>query len=70
MRARSLERLADAGAEFEKLDDAIEEMESDAKEMQKHSEELEDRAEKVKSDWRAKQADDKVPGAQPSLDTD
>jgi len=51
--------------EREKLDEAVEAMESDAKEMQDHSEELDDRAEKVKSDWHAKQADEAVPGAQP-----
>ena len=55
--------------ERERLDEAIEEMEFDAKKMQEHSEELADRAEKVKSDWRAKQADEAVPGAQPSRDT-
>ena len=55
--------------ERERLDEAVEEMEFDAKKMQEHSEELADRAEKVKSDWRAKQADEAVPGAQPSRDT-
>ncbi len=56
--------------EREKLDQAVEDMESDAKDMQEHSEELDDRAQKVKSDWRAKQADDAVPGAQLPPDTD
>jgi len=56
--------------EREKLDEAIEDMELDAKEMQERSEELADRAEKVKSDWRAKQADESVPGAQPAPDTE
>jgi hypothetical protein len=53
-----------------KLDEAVEDMESDAKEMQERSEELADRTEKVKSDWRAKEADDAVPGALPSPDDD
>ena len=56
--------------EREKLDEAVEDMESDAKGMQERSEELADRTEKVKSDWRAKQADDAVPGARPSPDDD
>jgi len=56
--------------ERERLDEAIEDMESAATEMQERSEELDDRAKAVKSDWRAKQADDAVPGAQPSRDTD
>ena len=56
--------------ERERLDEAIEDMESVATEMQERSEELDDRAKAVKSDWRAKQADDAVPGAQPSRDTD
>jgi len=39
--------------------------------MQEHSEELADRAEKVQEATGApKQADDAVPGAQPSRDTD
>jgi hypothetical protein len=45
-------------------------MESVAREMREHSEELADWAEKVKSDWRAKQADEALLGAQPSRDTD
>jgi hypothetical protein len=56
--------------EHERLDEAIADMESDATEMQERSEELEDRAKTVESDWRAKQADDGVPGAQPSPDSD
>jgi hypothetical protein len=56
--------------EREKLDEAVEDMELDAKEMRERSEELAGRAEKVKSDWRAKQADESVPGAQPSPDSD
>jgi hypothetical protein len=45
-------------------------MELDAKKMLERSEELAGRAEKVMSGWRAKQADEAVPGAQPSRDTD
>jgi phage shock protein A len=56
--------------EREKLDEAVEDMELEADEMRERSEELADRAEKVKSDWRAKQADESVPGAQPSPDSD
>jgi phage shock protein A len=56
--------------EREKLDEAVEDMELEAKEMRERSEELADRAEEVKSDWRAKQADESVPGAQPSRDSD
>jgi hypothetical protein len=56
--------------ERDKLDEAVEDMELVAREMQERSQELAGRAEKVKSDWRAKQADESVPGAQPSRDTD
>jgi prefoldin subunit 5 len=43
--------------ERKKIDEAVEDMETAATEMRERSEELADRAEKVKSDWRAKQAD-------------
>jgi prefoldin subunit 5 len=56
--------------ERERLDEAIEDMESVATEMQERSEELDDRAKAVKSDWRAKQANEAVAGAQPSPDSD
>jgi hypothetical protein len=52
----------------EKLDEAVEDMRSDAEEMQERSEELGDRIEDSRSDWRRKQQDDAVPGAQPPLD--
>jgi hypothetical protein len=52
----------------EKLDEAVEDMRSDAEEMQERSEELGDRIEHTRSDWHRKQQDDAVPGAQPPLD--
>ena len=52
----------------EKLDEAVEDMQSDADEMQERSEKLGDRIDETRSDWRAKQQDDAVPGAQPPLD--
>jgi hypothetical protein len=54
--------------EDDKLDEAVEDMQSDAEEMQEHSEELGDRIEETRSDWHAKQRDPAVPGAQPPLD--
>jgi hypothetical protein len=54
--------------EDDKLDEAIEDMQSDAGEMQERSEELGDRIEQARSDWHAKQRDPAVPGAQPPLD--
>lgn len=52
----------------ENLDEAVEDMRSDAEEMQERSEELGDRIEHTRSDWHRKQQDDAVPGAQPPLD--
>jgi len=52
----------------EKLDEAVEDMRSDAEEMQERSEELGDGIEHTRSDWHRKQQDDAVPGAQPPLD--
>lgn len=54
--------------EDDKLDEAIEDMQSDAEEMQERSEELGDLIEETRSDWHAKQRDPAVPGAQPPLD--
>jgi hypothetical protein len=54
--------------EDEKLDEAVEDMQSDADEMQERSEKLGDRIDETRSDWRSKQQDDAVPGAQPPLD--
>ena len=54
----------------EKLDEAVEDMQSDADEMQERSEKLGDRIDETRSDWRANQQDDAVPGAQPPLDGD
>jgi hypothetical protein len=54
--------------EDDRLDEAIEDMQSDAEEMQERSEELGDRIEETRSDWHAKQQDPAVPGAQPPLD--
>jgi hypothetical protein len=52
----------------EKLDEAVEDMESDADEMSERSEKLGDRIDATRSDWRSKQQDDAVPGAQPPPD--
>jgi DNA-binding ferritin-like protein len=52
----------------EKLDEAIEDMQSDADEMQERSEKLGDHIDETTSAWRSKQQDDAVPGAQPPLD--
>jgi hypothetical protein len=52
----------------EKLDEAVEDMQSDADQMQERSEKLGDRIDETRSDWRANQQDDAVPGAQPPLD--
>jgi hypothetical protein len=52
----------------EKLDEAVEDMRSDAEGMQERSEKLGDRIEHTRSDWHRKQQDDAVPGAQPPLD--
>jgi hypothetical protein len=51
-----------------RLDEAVEDMQSDADEMQERSEKLGDRIDETRSDWRSKQQDDAVPGAQPPLD--
>ena len=48
-----------------RVDQAVEHMRSDVEEMEERSEELGDRVQKTKSDWRSKQQDDAVPGAQP-----
>jgi len=52
----------------EKLDEAIEDMTSDAGEMQERSEELGKNIEEARSDWHSKQQDAGVPGAQPRVD--
>lgn len=52
----------------EELDEAVEDMRSDAEEMQERSEKLGDRIDEARSDWRSKQQDDAVPGARPPLD--
>jgi hypothetical protein len=57
------ERSAD-----EQLDEAVEDMQSDAEGMQERSEKLGDAIEDAESDWHAKQQDDAVPGAQPPPD--
>ena len=46
----------------EKLDEAVEDMRSDAEGMQERSEKLGDRIEHTRSDWHRKQQDDAVPG--------
>jgi hypothetical protein len=56
--------------EDEKLEEAVEEMRSDAEEMQERSEELGESIEKTRSDWGSKQQDEAVPGAQPPLDNE
>ena len=56
--------------EDEKLEEAVEEMRSDAEEMQERSEELGESIETTRSDWRSKQQDEAVPGAQPPLDNE
>jgi hypothetical protein len=63
-------RVEHEGRADENLDEAVEEMRSDAEEMQERSEALGDDIDDVRSDWRAKQQDDAVPGAQPPLDDD
>jgi len=52
----------------EKLDEAIEDMRSDAGEMQERSKELGKRIEETRRDWHSKQQDAGVPGAQPPVD--
>jgi hypothetical protein len=52
----------------EKVDEAIEDMRSDAGEMQERSEGLGKRSEESRSDWHSKQQDAGVPGAQPPVD--
>jgi hypothetical protein len=52
----------------EKLDEAIDDMTSDAGEMQERSEELGKHIEEARSDWHSKQQDAGVPGAQPRVD--
>jgi hypothetical protein len=54
----------------EKLDEAIEDMRSDAGEMQERSQELGKRIEETSSDWHSNQQDAGVPGAQPPVDDD
>ena len=54
--------------EDDQLDEAVEDMRSDAEEMHERSEELGDRIEEARSDWHAKQRDPAVPGAEPPLD--
>jgi hypothetical protein len=49
----------------EKLDEAVQDRQSDVEEMQQRSKELGDRIEEARSDWHSKQRDDAVPGAQP-----
>ena len=51
-----------------KLDEAVEDMQSDVDEMRERSEKLGDRIDETRSDWRSKQQDDAVPGAQPRQD--
>ncbi len=52
----------------EKLDKAVEDMQSDVDEMRARSEKLGDRIAETRSDWRTKQQDDSVAGAQPPVD--
>jgi prefoldin subunit 5 len=52
----------------EKLDEAIEDMRSDAEEMQERSEQLGKHIEETRSDWHSKQQDAGVPGAQSPVD--
>jgi hypothetical protein len=52
----------------DKLDEAIEDMRSDAGEMQERSEELGKHIEQTRSDWHSKQQDAGVPGAQSPVD--
>ncbi len=54
--------------ERDNLDEKIKDMEADAEGMERRSEELDQRVRRTRSDWRAKQADPAVPGAQPSPD--
>jgi hypothetical protein len=62
-------RVEQEGQDDEKLvDQAVEEMGSDVEEMQERSEELGDRVDETRSDWRSKQKDNAVPGAQPPPD--
>jgi hypothetical protein len=46
------------------VDEAVEDMRSDVEEMQERSDDVGDRAEETKTDWRSKQQDDAVPGAE------
>jgi hypothetical protein len=50
------------------VDEAAEDMRSDAEEMQERTEELGDLVEKTRGDWRSQQQDEAVPGAQPPPD--
>ena len=52
----------------EKLDEAVEDMQSDVDEMQARSEKLGERIDETRSDWHSKQQDDAVAGAQPPAD--
>jgi hypothetical protein len=64
-----VERVEEERRDDEKLvDEAVEDMGSDVEEMQERSEELGDRVEETRSDWRSKQKDNAVPGAQPPSD--
>jgi hypothetical protein len=63
-------RVEHEGRADAKRDEAVEEMRSDAEEMQERSDALGDDIDEVRSDWRAKQQDDAVPGAQPPPDDD
>jgi hypothetical protein len=52
----------------ENLDEAIEDMRSDAAEMEERSKQLGKRIEETTSDWHSKQQDPGVPGAQLPVD--
>jgi hypothetical protein len=64
-----VERVEEERRDDEKLvDEAVEDMGSDVEEMQERSEELGDRVEETRSDWRSRQKENAVPGAQPPPD--
>ena len=48
-----------------RVDEAVEDMQSDVEEMEERSEELGDRIEETRSDWDSKQQDRAGPDAQP-----
>jgi hypothetical protein len=52
----------------EAVDEAVQDMRSDAEERQERSQALGDRIEQNRSDWHRKQQDAAVPGAQPPPD--